>query len=57
MIYKYILAKIKMTKKIKCQQKSGFNPMSLRVRVVKAPLVNNNDLRNVLVARAKALVV
>lgn len=35
---------------------NGIKPKSVRVRVIKAPLVNTNELRQVIMARARALV-
>jgi len=46
-----------MTKKIKCQTKEELKSEEVRVRIIKAPLVNSTDLRSVLLSRAKALVV
>ncbi len=45
-----------MTKKIVCQNKTKNKGKNVRVRIIKAPLVNTADLRLVLMARAKALV-
>ena len=44
-----------MTKKIKCRNQTG-NKNSVRVRVIKAPIVDNTDLRWVITARARAIV-
>ena len=46
-----------MTKKIKCQTIEELKSREVRVRIVRAPLVEGKDLRNILVARARALVV
>jgi hypothetical protein len=43
-----------MFKKIECQTKS--RQQQVRVRVIKAPLVNTNELQNILASRAQALV-
>lgn len=51
-----------MIKKIKVEKISTGsavfqnNPQQLRVRVIKAPLVDTNELREVIFARARALV-
>jgi len=45
-----------MTKKIKCQSGKA-DRKSVRVRVIKAPLVNTDELRTIVLARAKALVI
>jgi len=44
-----------MTKKIKCQPFRA-NSHAVKVRIVKAPLVDTNELRNVISGRARALV-
>ena len=46
-----------MTKKIKCQTTNQLKSEEIRVRIIKAPLVSNADLRSVLLSRANALVV
>jgi hypothetical protein len=46
-----------MTKKIKCQTKEELKSEEVRVRIIKAPLVSQAELRSVLLSRAKALVV
>lgn len=43
-----------MQTEIKCENKNKQIPV--RVRVIKAPLVNTNELRNVIMARTRALV-
>ena len=45
-----------MTKKVECQAKIKNRSESIRVRVIKAPLVDNADLNFVLTARSRALV-
>lgn len=49
-----------MNKKIKCLPlqtvENSVKTKSVRVRVIKAPLVNTNELRQVIMARARALV-
>lgn len=42
--------------KIKCQQIED-SKKGVRIRIVKAPLVNSQELRTVLLRRAKALVI
>ena len=44
-----------MNKKIKCEH-YGDEAKKLRVRIVRPPLVNTEELRNVILARARALV-
>ena len=47
-----------MTKRIKCETKSTEHEVEfVRVRVIRAPLVDTRELRDVLFARARALVV
>ena len=46
-----------MTKKIKCEAKTKKQGNAVRVRIVKAPYVNQNDLKQFIVARARALVI
>jgi len=46
-----------MTKKVKCQLVSNLKNKNVRVRVIKAPLVDNNDLKMIISARTKALVI
>jgi len=43
-----------MVKKIKCESKT--KQESVRVRVIRAPLVDSNQLRQVIMARTRALV-
>jgi hypothetical protein len=43
-----------MDKKIECQNKNRQQPV--RVRVIKAPLVNTHELRQIIMSRARALV-
>jgi hypothetical protein len=45
-----------MTKKIACQTKIKNNSENVRVKVIKAPFVDTAELRKVLFARARALV-
>lgn len=47
-----------MTKKIKCDNLDvkSQDGVKLRVRVIRAPLVNTMELRRIVFARAKALV-
>jgi len=55
-------SKNKMTKKIKVENLSADsvllknNSRQLRVRVIKAPLVNTSELKEIIFARARALV-
>lgn len=44
--------------KIKCQKirSASEDSSKVRVRIIKAPIVNSIDLRNVITARARALV-
>jgi len=44
-----------MTKRIKCRPHAA-NSKSLRVRVIKAPLVDTRELHRVVYERARALV-
>ncbi|MFA4941275.1 MAG: hypothetical protein WC582_01595 [Patescibacteria group bacterium] len=44
-----------MTKKIQCQN-SEAGKIALRVKVVKAPLVDSEQLRRIVSARSRALV-
>jgi len=43
-----------MTKKVSCKIKT--KKERVRVKVIRAPLVDNNDLRHVLLSRARAVV-
>ncbi|MCX6796211.1 MAG: hypothetical protein NTW06_01810 [Candidatus Falkowbacteria bacterium] len=43
-----------MDRKIQCENKS--KQESIRVRVIKAPLVNTAELKQILLARTRALV-
>ena len=45
-----------MTKKIDCQGEQKYTDKAIKVRIIKAPLVNTRELRQVLTARARALV-
>lgn len=45
-----------MTKKIDCQSEQKQKNKAVRVRIIKAPLVSTRELRQVLTARARALV-
>ena len=45
-----------MTKKIKCETKTDLPVKTVRVRIIKAPLVNTEELRNIIFARERALV-
>ncbi len=47
-----------MTKKIKCKSTScsGRKAGKVKVRVIKAPIVDNDDLRNIIFSRARAVV-
>ncbi|MCK5062172.1 hypothetical protein KAR28_06540 [Candidatus Parcubacteria bacterium] len=45
-----------MTKKINCQDKQKQRGNLIKVRIIKAPLVNTRELKQVLTARARALV-
>jgi len=45
-----------MKKNIKCQIKTGSNSRFVRVRIIKAPLVNTQELRQIILARTRALV-
>ena len=44
-----------MTKKIKCQT-SRDSMSKIKVRIIRAPSVDTHELRNVITARAKAIV-
>ncbi len=46
-----------MTKKIKCQAINEPVAKELKVTVIQSPLLKKDDLRNLLMARAKALVI
>lgn len=45
-----------MTKRIECQNKDLNSVQNVRVRVLKAPFVNSEELKKVVAARARALV-
>lgn len=45
-----------MTKKIECQHKDFQGSKSVRVKIIKAPLVDSMELRRIIFARAKAVV-
>ncbi|MCU0679276.1 MAG: hypothetical protein MUC28_02395 [Planctomycetes bacterium] len=45
-----------MTKKILCEDKVCVSAKPVRVRIIKAPIVNTIELRRVVFARARALV-
>lgn len=45
-----------MTKKISCQDLSGQMVRSVKVKVIRAPLVDNNQLRKIVFSRARALI-
>ena len=45
-----------MTQKVACQSNKENQVAKIRVRIIKAPLVNSDELRSVILARAKALV-
>lgn len=42
--------------KIKCKTKTNIDPEKLRVKVIKAPLVNSEELKKILFWRQKAVV-
>jgi hypothetical protein len=44
-----------MTKKIECQDLGGNNG-KVKVKVIRAPLVDNRQLRRIIFSRARALV-
>ncbi len=44
-----------MTKQVQCKMGES-NKQSLRIRVIKAPLVDSRILRNIISERAKAIV-
>lgn len=44
-----------MTKKVNCKLKTKI-PKSIRVRIIKAPIVNSKELNYFTVARSKAIV-
>ncbi len=44
-----------MTKKIKCQTKSN-NFKKVKVRIIKAPIVDTIELRGIILQRARAIV-
>jgi len=45
-----------MTKKIKCETKIALQPETVKVRIIKAPLVDTEELRSIIFARTRALV-
>lgn len=45
-----------MKTKIKCKTSLSERINQIRVRIIKAPVVNNDDLRNVVYSRAHAIV-
>ncbi len=45
-----------MTIRIKCNPHAANSEQQLRVRVIKAPLVDNRDLHMIIFERARALV-
>ena len=45
-----------MTKKIQCQLKDDKLIQNIRVRILKAPFVNTEELRRVVVERQRAIV-
>jgi hypothetical protein len=42
--------------KINCQTKTKINTQKVKVRIVKAPIVDNRELRQIMFFRAKAIV-
>ena len=46
-----------MTKKIKCQILDSLESEEVKVRVIKATMADKDDLRNIILCRANALVV
>ena len=45
-----------MTKKINCQTKTQINVERVKVKIIKPPFVDTQELKRVLFARARALV-
>ncbi len=45
-----------MVQKINCQTKTNTETKKVRVKIIKAPVVNTIELRNLILDRAKALV-
>ena len=45
-----------MTQKIQCQRKTETETQSVKVKIIRAPLVDSNELRRVIFARARAVV-
>jgi len=45
-----------MTKKVTCQPNYKSRAAKIRVRIIKAPLVNSEELKSILLARTRALV-
>jgi len=46
-----------MTKKIKCDSRQESSAVRVNVRILKAPFVDTLELKKILYARAKALVI
>jgi len=42
--------------KIKCKTKTKLDPERLRVKVIKAPLVNTDELKRIIFSRSRAVV-
>jgi len=42
--------------KINCQTKTKTNAQKVKVRIIKAPVVNSRELKQIMFARAKAVV-
>ncbi len=45
-----------MTQKIDCQLKARMETQNLKVKIIKAPLVDSQQLRRIIFARARAVV-
>ncbi|MDD5031622.1 MAG: hypothetical protein PHR36_01090 [Patescibacteria group bacterium] len=45
-----------MTKKIECQALSSEEAQDIKVKIIKAPLVDSRQLRRIIFSRARALV-
>jgi len=45
-----------MTKKIKCEPQINEETKTVRVRVVRAPIVDSKELKSLIFSRARALV-
>jgi len=45
-----------MTKKIQCQDLSDYDAQNIKIKIIRAPLVDSRQLRRIIFSRARALV-